>query len=73
MAALSPRTDGSPSLLAATYTAQKLAEARALRKTEISKMPTIFFSPLVSRAQLSCPGKIGACGKTYRQRTREAR
>ena len=73
MAALSPRTDGSPSLLAATSTAQKLAEARALRKTEISKMPTIFFSPHGPRAQPSSPGKLEACGTTYRQRTREAR
>jgi hypothetical protein len=64
MAALSPRTDGSPSLLAATSTAKKLTEARALRKTEISKMPTIFFSPPEPRAQPSSPGDIEACGTT---------
>ena len=73
MAALSPRTDATPSLLPATSSAKNLTEARALRKTEISKMPTISFSPHVQRAQPSSPGKIEACGTTYRQRTREGR
>ena len=71
--AILPRTDATPPLPPATSSAKVMKKAHALRKTEMSKMPTIFFSPLVSRAQPSCPGKIGACGKTYRQRTREAR
>ena len=73
MAALSPRTDGSPSLLAATSTAQKLAEARAQLETKASKMPTISTSPQVPRAQPSSPVDIEACGTTKRKRTREGR
>ena len=69
--ALSPRTDATPSLPPATPTAKKLKKARALRAKEISKMPTIFSSPPVQRAQPSCPGDIEASGTTHRQRTRE--
>ena len=58
MAALSRRTDATPSLPPATPTAKKLKKARALRAKEISKMPTIFSSPPVERAQPSSPGEI---------------
>ena len=65
--ALSPRTDATPSLLSATSSAKKQKKARALRATEISKMPTISFSLLVPSAQPSSPGDIEAYGTTHRQ------
>ena len=73
MAALSPRTDATPSLPPATPTAKKLKKARALRAKEISKMPTIFSSPPLSRAQPLSPVDIEACGTRHGERTREAK
>ena len=71
--AISLRTDATPSLLPAASSAKKLKKPRALRATEMFKMPTIFFSSHVPRAQPSSPGEIEACGKTHGQRTREAK
>ena len=41
--AISPRTDATPPLPPATSSAKMMKKAHALRKTEMSKMPTIFF------------------------------